>query len=372
MNIVITGAKGFIGKNLSIRLKEISVGNIIEINRRTSKTKQKQAIRHADFIFHFAGANRPKDEKDFHIDNVDYTDLILSYLKENKKKPPILFSSTIQADKNNNYGTSKTIAENKIIEFGKKFKSKYYIFRLQNIFGKWAKPNYNSVVATFCSNIANSKRINIHDPEVVLELVYIDDLCDEFIRILQKKPSSGYKKIKKFYKRKLGKIAEKISSFKNSRSNLITEKVGRGFDRALYSTYLSYLPPRKFNYKLDKNIDERGIFCEMLKTKDSGQISFFTAHPGITRGAHYHHTKTEKFLVLKGKAQFRFKNIINGIKYEIMVSDKDFEIVETIPGWYHDVKNIGDEELIVMLWANEIFNAETPDTVDKFGFNHEN
>ena len=348
MNIVITGANGFIGKNLSIRLQEIDAGNIIEINRKTPDIMQEEAFREADFIFHLAGANRPKNHEDFYFDNVDYTAQILSILKENKKKPDILFSSTIQADKRTDYGISKTIAEKKIIEFGKKFKSKYYIFRLQNIFGKWAKPNYNSVIATFCKNIANSKKINIHDPDVVLELVYIDDLCDEFIQVVKNKPRSGYKKINKSYRRKLGKVAEKIADFKNSRSNLISEKVGRGFDRALYSTYLSYLPPKKFNYKLDKNIDERGVFCEMLKTKDSGQISFFTAHPGITRGAHYHHTKTEKFLVLKGEAQFRFKNIVNGKEHEIMVTDKNFEIVETIPGWYHDVKNIGDEELIVI------------------------
>ena len=205
-----------------------------------------------------AGANRPKNQEDFYLDNVDYTERILSILKKIKKSLILYLAQQYRQKKALIMGLVKQL-QKKIIEFGKKFKSKFYIFRLQNIFGKWAKPNYNSVVATFCNNIASSKSINIHDPDVVLELVYIDDLCDEFIRIVQNKPKSGYKKIKKSFIRKNLEKLQKNWNFKNSRSNLISEKVGGGFDRALYSTYLSVLTSKKFNYKLDVNIDERGV-----------------------------------------------------------------------------------------------------------------
>ena len=232
-------------------------------------------------------------------------------------------------------------------------------------FGKWCKPNYNSFVATFCNNVANGLNISVDDSNTPVRLVYIDDVCESFLELLDGKASSGFQKLSIEYNTTVGEVADIILSFKSSRTSLVIKPVGTGLIRALYSTYLSHITPDNFNYTIPSYTDERGVFCEMLKTKDSGQFSFFTAHPGITRGGHYHHTKNEKFLVIKGEAIFKFENITNGKRYKLTVSGSNPEIVETVPGWTHDITNIGDEELIVMLWANEIFDRERPDTIAK-------
>jgi UDP-2-acetamido-2,6-beta-L-arabino-hexul-4-ose reductase len=238
------------------------------------------------------------------------------------------------------------------------------VFRLPGVFGKWCKPNYNSVVATFCNNIARDLPISINNRDVKLSLVYVDDVIDEFVSLILKH-SAGYKycEVYPMYEVTLGQLAGCIESFKYSRKSLVTEKVGHGFMRSLYATYISYLPPEKFTYELPVYSDPRGKFVEMLKTKDSGQFSYFTAHPGVTRGGHYHHTKSEKFLVIRGQALFRFRNVINGERYEVSVEGGVPRVVETIPGWTHDITNIGNEELVVMLWANEIFDRSNPDTI---------
>ena len=319
-------------------------------------------ILESDFIYHLAGANRPKDSDEFISDNLDLTTAIINILQSNDRSTPILFSSSTQALGNNLYGKSKARAENILLDYQKSTSANVFIYRLPNVFGKWSKPNYNSVVSTFCYNIANDLPISIHDQDKDISLVYIDDVCCNFLGHLDNSSNSGFLEIKPVYNLTLGKLASIITSFKNSRNNLLIGDVGNGLGRALYSTYLSYLDPSQFTYQIKHNIDNRGIFAEVLKTPYSGQFSFFTAHKSVTRGGHYHHTKNEKFLVVQGSARFRFENILTHETYEIEVNDKDFSVVETIPGWAHDITNIGERNLIVMLWANEIFDPENPDT----------
>jgi len=241
-----------------------------------------------------------------------------------------------------------------------------HLFRLPNVFGKWCKPNYNSAVATFCHNIARDLPIQINDPASVVTMVYIDDVLARFLQLMDGADGAqdleGFELITPTHTATVEQIAQQIRSFRDSRATLTTERVGRGLTRALYSTYVSYLPVDSFAYEVPQHGDPRGVFVEMLKTPDCGQFSFFTAHPGITRGGHYHHTKTEKFLVIKGHARFNFRHMQTGEKHTLLTTGDKAKIVETVPGWTHDITNVGDEEMVVMLWANEVFDRTHPDT----------
>lgn len=363
MKVLITGADGFIGKNLVAHLSERADIEIIKLTQEHNLNDLSTKVAEADFIFHIAGINRPKEVSEFQKGNAEFTEILCDAIQKSGKKIPVLFTSSIQAKLDNAYGDSKKIAESSLLKLQDSHQSNAYIYRLPNVFGKWAKPNYNSVVATFCHNIANDLPITINDSEAKIELVYIDDVISSFVNILDNHISeSGFIDITPTYQVTLGDLATQLEKFRDSRSNLITEEVGTGFVRALYSTYVSYLQPNSFSYAVPRYGDDRGVFVEMLKTPNAGQFSFFTAHPGITRGGHYHHSKTEKFLVIKGKALFRFKHILSDEYYELTTSGETPEIVETVPGWTHDVTNIGNDELIVMLWANEIFDRAHPDT----------
>jgi UDP-2-acetamido-2,6-beta-L-arabino-hexul-4-ose reductase len=250
-----------------------------------------------------------------------------------------------------------------LLEHAKDIGARVALFRLPNVFGKWARPNYNSVVATFCHRVARGQEIEVHDPVAALRLVYIDDVVDAFIALLGGDFETGQHEVSPIYDTSVGGIADIIRGFQLSRNTLTTSRVGSGLLRALYSTYLSNLPPQEFHYDVPIHADPRGRFVEMLKTLDSGQFSYFTAGPGITRGGHYHHSKAEKFLVISGQAHFGFRNIATGERHEIAVGGNEGRIVETIPGWTHDITNIGKGELVVMLWANEVFDHDRPDTV---------
>jgi UDP-2-acetamido-2,6-beta-L-arabino-hexul-4-ose reductase len=237
------------------------------------------------------------------------------------------------------------------------------------VFGKWCKPNYNSAVATFCYNTINDLPISINDPSALINLVYIDDVVNEFISVIKKVEQGNFEPVQKtvevnpVYQITVGNLIDQLALFKESKSTSIIERVGVDLTRALYSTYISYFSTEQFSYPLIKHEDPRGVFVEMLKTKDSGQFSFFSAHPGITRGGHYHHSKNEKFLVVKGNAKFGFRHIETDEYYELLTSGAEPLVVETVPGWSHDIKNIGDDEMFVMLWANETFDPENPDTI---------
>jgi UDP-2-acetamido-2,6-beta-L-arabino-hexul-4-ose reductase len=315
-----------------------------------------------------AGVNRPENIKEFKTGNADLTRELCNAIIASGRRIPVIYTSSIQAAQNNPYGTSKQAAEDLLFDLQRSAGNPVHVFRLPNVFGKWCKPNYNSVVATFCYNLANDLPVKINDPTTPLKLVYIDDVIDRFIQLMdgadRDVDESGFEILHPQYTTTVGELAHQLQAFKNSRANLITERVGARLVRALYSTYLSFLPSNSFVYPVPLYKDARGVFVEMLKTPDCGQFSYFTAHPGVTRGGHYHHSKTEKFLVIKGVARFKFRHMYTGEKFELVANGGAPTIVETIPGWTHDVTNIGDEEIIVMLWANEIFDRTHPDTYD--------
>lgn len=362
MKIVVTGAKGFIGKNLCVVLREHGYQDIVEVDRETSREELAHVLNEAEFVYHLAGINRPKDDTEFQQGNADLTCFITEQLQQLGKQVPLVVSSSTQAERDNAYGQSKRLAEQSVEQYGVNTGAAYYIYRFPNVFGKWCKPNYNSFVATFCYNTLNGLDITINDPSAPVTLVYIDDVCHSLISLLDGSASGGFKSVLPEYQTTVGEVADLLRGFKDSRDNLVTENVGTGLTRALYSTFLSYMSPEQFSYAIPSYGDERGVFSEMLKTKEAGQFSFFTAHPGITRGGHYHHTKNEKFLVVKGKALFKFEHIATGERYELQTDSSSPRVVETVPGWSHDITNIGDEEMIVMLWANEIFDRKAPDT----------
>lgn len=363
MKVLITGANGFVGQNLIAHLGERDDIDVVRFTRDDDLSSLPGLVAQVEFIFHLAGVNRPVDPQEFNTGNTDLTGALCNAVISSGRRVPVLYTSSSQAELDNPYGSSKRGAEELLLNLQSSANVPVYLFRLPNVFGKWARPNYNSAVATFCNNIARDIPIKINDPQAMINLVYIDDVVTRFIQVMDGTVSTqGFVSVEPQYSISVGGLVEQLSAFRDSRTNMISERVGTGLVRALYSTYLSYLPPERFTYKVPKYEDPRGMFVEMLKTPDAGQFSFFTAHPGITRGGHYHHSKTEKFLVIKGHACFRFRHIVSGEFYELFTTGEEPEIVETVPGWTHDVTNVGDSELIVMLWANEIFDREHPDT----------
>lgn len=366
MRFLVTGANGFIGKNLCLRLQELD-HTVIKLCRSDTLESLADQIHTIDGVFHLAGENRPVDPAAFQQVNSGLTSQLCDLLTNSGKSTPVILASSAQAELDNHYGLSKLAAEQAVTRYATQNGAAAMIYRLPGVFGKWAKPNYNSVVATFCHNIANDQPIQISDPSKLIDLVYIDDVVDGFISemslaITNKYTGSKLLAISNHYQITLGDLADQIRAFQQCRTTLISERVGTGFTRVLYASYVSYLPISKFSYDVPVYGDSRGVFVEMLKTIDSGQFSFFTAHPGITRGGHYHHTKTEKFLVIKGRARFGFRNVISNELHHIDTSGEQPQVVETVPGWTHDITNVGEDELVVMLWANEIFDRAKPDT----------
>lgn len=369
MKVLVTGGQGFVGKNLVARLREHEAVETVTFTKGCGLTQLRTHIAAADIVFHLAGVNRSAELSDFTQGNADLTRTLAELVAECGRPLPIVFTSSVQAQLDNPYGLSKRSAEQSLLSILGDRASPVYIYRLPNVFGKWSRPNYNSVVATFCYNIARELPIAVNNSAVSLSLVYIDDLIDEFTRVLAHHSGDSpralpgpFREVTPIHSTTVGELAEKILEFKNSRASQTIDHVGRGFLRALYSTYLSFLPPELFAYSIPKHVDDRGEFAEVLKTLDSGQFSYFTAHPGATRGGHYHQTKNEKFLVIRGHARFRFRHILTGDTAEMETSGEHPKIVETVPGWTHDITNIGKTELIVMLWANEIFDQSRPDT----------
>jgi UDP-2-acetamido-2,6-beta-L-arabino-hexul-4-ose reductase len=364
MRVLVTGANGFIGKNLIVHLRERTSIDVLTFVRGDPLTGLADKVAQADFVFHLAGVNRPQNEIEFTEGNSDLTRALCEAVKRSGRAVPIVYASSIQAERDNAYGASKRAAEDALRELAVGNGQQVHIYRLPNVFGKWCRPNYNSVVATFCHNTAHDLPIQINDASAPLRLVYVDDVVSAFLASMNEQGDSNVdQQVEPVYETTVGELAEQLYEFKRSRMNLVTAPVGEGFVRALYSTYISYFTPEQFAYPLVKHEDPRGVFVEMMKTRDSGQFSFFTAHPGITRGGHYHHTKTEKFLVIKGTARFGFRNIDTGVTHTHFTQAGVPEVVETIPGWSHDITNVGDDEMIVMLWANEIFDRQKPDTV---------
>lgn len=363
MKVLVTGANGFVGKNLIAELNNRDY-EIFKVTRETNQSLLETYVKECDFVFHLAGVNRPKEDSEFIEGNVDFTSNLLNLLKENNNETPIVLASSIQAERDNPYGKSKKLAEDLVFDFAKETGNEVFVYRLPNLFGKWSKPNYNSVVATFCYNIAHDIDIQINDSEVELTLAYIDDVLDEFIRALEGEPTSegDYCVVPVTHQIKLGELADLVYSFKESRKNKHVPNMGDAFTKKLYSTYLSFLPEDNFSYKLTMHTDERGSFTEFLRTPERGQVSINVSKPGITKGNHWHHTKNEKFLVVSGEGLIRFRHIDSEEIIEYRVSGEKLEVVDIPVGYTHSIVNVGDTDLVTVMWANECFDPDNPDT----------
>ena len=369
MRVLITGASGFIARNLQLYLSPRQDVEVRCFDRSHTLQQLPALMEDVDFVFHLAGVNRPQDPAEFASGNTDLTATLCQAVAtqaEAGNRIPVIYTSSIQAAQANPYGESKRGAEDLLSALGQQHGVPVHVFRLPNVFGKWTRPNYNSVVATFCYNIARGLPIQVNNPDAALSLVYVDDVVQRFVQLMDGaapcQDAEGFDQVQPVYTTTVGQLAEAIKGFRDNRDTLMIDRVGTGLTRALYATYVSYLEPAQFSYTVPMHGDARGVFVEMLKTQDSGQFSYFTAHPGVTRGGHYHHTKTEKFLVIKGKALFRFRHMQTGEYHELHTDGSKAEVVETVPGWTHDITNVGQEEMVVMLWANEIFDRERPDT----------
>lgn len=377
MNILITGAAGFVGRNLAEALGAIrdgrdtthpalSVGELYLYDLDTPSEVLREACRSADYVFHLAGVNRPKDESEFHSGNFGFTSELLSELRSAGNKCPIMLSSSIQASRDNPYGNSKRAGEELLFAYGRDEGVDVHIYRFPNLFGKWCRPNYNSAVATFCHNIARDLPITVNDPSVMLTLVYIDDLIEEMLAAASGKPTrgeDGFCRVPTEHTVLLGDIVELIRSFRQSREDRSVPNMADPFVRKLWATYLSYLPPEGgFAYPLKMNVDARGSFTEILRTKERGQFSVNISRPGITKGNHWHHTKNEKFLVVSGRGVIRFRRVGDERVYEYPVSGEELTVIDIPVGYTHSIENLGDTDLVTFMWASECFDPTKPDT----------
>lgn len=364
MKILVTGAQGFIGKNLIAELKNEKYNDIFQYDKETEPALLDRYCKEAGFVFHLAGVNRPKEQSEFMDGNFGFTSTLLDALKKYKNTCPVMISSSTQAELNNPYGESKKAGENLLFSYSKETGAKVLIYRFPNVFGKWCKPNYNSAIATFCHNIAHGLPIQVNDPSVAMNLVYIDDVVEELISGLEGKESriGDFCEVPVVHTITLGKITDLINSFKKSREEYSIPDMEDEFTKKIYSTYLSYLPEDQFSYELKMNVDNRGSFTEFIKTPDRGQVSINISKPGITKGNHWHHTKNEKFLVVSGKGVIRFRKIDSNEIIEYFVSGDKMEAVDIPTGYTHNIENLGDTEMVTIMWANESFDLEKPDT----------
>lgn len=366
MKILVTGSAGFVGRNLVLELRNRG-HEILACTLETTKEELEQYTKECGFVFHLAGVNRPKEEKEFFEGNAGFTEELLALLEQGGNKAPVALSSSIQAERDNPYGRSKRQAEDLLFAHGEQTGAPVHVYRLPNLFGKWSMPNYNSVVATFCYNIARGLPVTIHDPDSEVPLCYIDDLLEEFLRCMEGKATpyekdSRYCTVSEVYRRTVGKIASLLENFRESRKTLSLPDFSDPFERKLYSTYLSYLPEDSFSYPLVTHSDHRGSFTEFLRTPDRGQVSVNVSKPGITKGDHWHHTKNEKFLVVSGQGLIRFRRVDGEEILEYPVSGDRLEVVDIPPGYTHTITNTGNTDLVTVMWVNECYDPKKPDT----------
>jgi len=364
MKILVTGAKGFMGMNLVAELENQKAEEVFEYDIDTEPSLLNDYCKQAEFVFHLAGVNRPKEQAEYMAGNFGFTSILLETLKKQGNCCPVMISSSTQATLENPYGQSKKAGEDLIFEYGKETGAKVLVYRLPNVFGKWCRPNYNSAVATFCNNIANDLPITVNDRNAVMKLAYIDDVIEELLNALngRENKTEDFCEVPTVHTVTLGTIVDLIESFKESRKTLGVANMANEFEKKLYSTYLSYLPTDKFSYPLNMNVDDRGSFTEITRTLDRGQFSVNITKPGITKGNHWHNTKNEKFIVVSGEGLICLRNVFAKEKIEYFVSGEKMEIVDIPTGYTHNIKNIGDMDLITFMWANEVFNPVKPDT----------
>lgn len=364
MNILVTGANGFIGKNLTAELSSNGVNQIFEYTRDSDPALLEKYTMECDFVFHLAGVNRTQNENEFIVENYDFTYRLLDLLKKNGNKSPVVAISSIQAELDNAYGKSKKAMEDLMVQYQKETGAKVYIYRLPNVFGKWCRPNYNSVVATYCYNISRDLEIQINNPEARLTLCYIDDVIDEFLSALKEKPTTlgDYCIVPTTHTILLSELANLIKTFKNSRKDLTIGNMDDPLTKKLYSTYLSFLPVDQLAYDLKMNLDNRGSFTEFIRTHESGQISINILKPNITKGNHWHRTKIEKFLVVHGEGLIRFRKFDTNDIIEYRVSGEKLQVVDIPTGYTHSIMNVGDTDLLTIIWVSECFDPVKPDT----------
>ena len=366
MKILVTGSAGFVGRNLVLELQNRG-HEIFRCTLETTKEQLEQYTKECEFVFHLAGVNRPKEEKEFFEGNAGFTGEFLALLEKAGNRAPVALSSSIQAERDNPYGRSKRQAEDLLFAHGEQTGAPVYVYRLPNLFGKWSMPNYNSVVATFCHNIARNLPVTINDPDSLVALCYIDDLLGELLRCMEGKVTpygkdSKYCTVPEVYSKTVGQIASLLGSFRESRETLSLPHLCDPFEKKLYSTYLSCLPEDGFTYPLVTHSDHRGSFTEFLRTPDRGQVSVNVSKPGITKGNHWHHTKNEKFLVVSGQALIRFRRVDGEEILEYPVSGEKLEVVDIPPGYTHTITNTGNTDLVTVMWVNECYDPEKPDT----------
>lgn len=364
MKILITGAKGFLGRNLVAELSRQEDIELFEYDIDTPSECLEVWTKEADFVYHLAGVNRPENQEDFMKGNFGFTSELLDLLKKNNNKAPIVLSSSIQATRDNEYGISKKAGEDLLISYSSTENVPVYVYRFSNLFGKWSRPNYNTVVATFCHNIARGIDIQIDNPNAEIELCYIDDVIDEMKLALSGNghEKDGYYFVPMLHRVTIGKLAKMIHSFKESRTDLSVADMSDPLSKKLYSTYLSFLPEDQFSYSLKMNVDNRGSFTEFLRTPDRGQVSINISKPGITKGQHWHHTKNEKFLVVSGTGVIRFRKVATDEVVEYFVSGEKLEVVDIPTGYTHNIENLGEIDMVTVMWANEAFDPNRPDT----------
>jgi len=376
MKVLVTGARGFVGKNLIAQLNNIKDGKdqtvaisteleIFEFDIDSDENLLDKYCAECDFVFNLAGVNRPENQDEFMKGNFGFASKLLDTLKKHNNKCPIMISSSTQATLDNPYGKSKKAGEDLIFDYADQTGAQALIYRFPNVFGKWCKPNYNSAVATFCNNIANGLPITVNDRSTVMNLVYIDDVVGELVNAMLGKANKledGFCYVDVVHKTTLGEIVDLLNSFKNSRKDLTVPKLDDSFTKKLYSTYLSYLPEDDFSYPLKMNIDDRGSFTEFIRTEDRGQFSVNISKSGITKGNHWHHTKNEKFLVVSGKGVIRFRKIDDDNIIEYFVSGEKLEVVDIPVGYTHNIENLGNADMVTLMWCNECFDPKRPDT----------
>lgn len=363
--VLVSGAKGFIGKNLVLALSRVSGVETNGVDTDSTTTEWDRALESCDIVFHLAGINRPETEKEFEEGNVGSLATVINGLERCGQKPLIVLSSSTQALLDNPYGRSKMRAENALLEYSKRASTSIRIFRLPGVFGKWCRPNYNSVVATFCYNIARDIPISISDPEKEIEIVHVDDVIAVFLSLLKTEigvQSGTLLSVEPVFKITLGNLVEKLRRFRAVRETLSQPNLADPFDRRLFGTFISYLPQDQFDYDLTPKEDERGVLAELLKLDGHGQIFVSRTHPGITRGNHYHDLKVEKFVVLEGQAIIRFRHMVTSEVVEYPIEGREMRVVDIPPGWTHSIENVGNSEMIVLFWASEVFNSALPDT----------